>query len=107
MAVSIENEIIQELNEILKDFKEVLIEDVLKLSIKNPHYIFIKDNNKTFYLEDKNKIYRYNNVVQDCWQDLDAKIIDKIYFGYYRKIFDELICEKILKKENLINRKSL
>ncbi len=104
MAVSIENEIIQELNEILKDFKEVLIEDVLKLSIKNPHYIFIKDNNKTFYLEDKNKIYRYNNVVQDCWQDLDAKIIDKIYFGYYRKIFDELICEKILKKENLINR---
>ncbi len=93
----------ENLKQVINHFKELSEDEYLSNYLKYPHYMYITNKEKCLYIDDFDMIEKYNRLVQDCWQNLSNKIIDKIYYGIYLSKFNDLILDSYNSKNIKIN----
>lgn len=74
---------------ILENIEEISKDESVKYSIVNQNYIRFTFNDKYYCIRNEATLELFENVAYQLWQELPAKILENIYFGYlYNKFVD-------------------
>lgn len=81
---------ISNIKTILENIEEITEDDYIKFSILNQNYIRFDFNGK-YYCIRNTTLETFDDVAYELWQDLPAKILENIYYGYFYYKFTDFI----------------
>lgn len=76
---------------ILENIEEINKDESIKYSILNQNYIRFVSNDKYYCIRNEVSLELFENIAYQLWQDLPAKILESIYFGYFYSKFVDFI----------------
>ena len=83
---------------ILENIEEINKEEYIKYSILNQNYVRFTSNNRYYCIKNEETIELFEDIAYELWQDLPAKILENIYYGYFYKKF-EIFIKEVFEKD--------
>jgi len=93
--------IITNIKQILENIEEINEDDSLKYKIINSNYVVFKYGTRYFIIKNTEKIELFHNTLKEIWYNLKSNVLDKIYYGYFVKIFQDFIIEAYINKHTI------
>lgn len=81
---------ISNIKTIIENIEEITKDDYIKFSILNQNYIRFDFSSK-YYCIRNTTLETFDDVAYELWQDLPAKILENIYYGYFYDKFADFI----------------
>lgn len=88
---------------VLENIEEITEDEYIKYSIENQNYVRFESNRKYFCIRNERTLEIFEDVAYELWQDLSAKILENIYFGYFYKNLEIFIKDIFENKKDLTN----
>lgn len=79
-----------DIKSILENIEEITEDEYMEFSILNQNYIRFHIDNKYFCIRDSN-LEMFEDIAYELWQDLPAKILETIYYGYFYDNFIKFV----------------
>lgn len=76
---------------ILENIEEISKDESIKYSIVNQNYIRFAFDDKYYCIRNEVSLEFFGDIAYQLWQDLPAKILENIYFGYFYGKFVDFI----------------
>ena len=68
---------------ILENIEEISKDESIKYSILNQNYVRFVSNDKYYCIRNESTLELFEDVAYQLWQELSAKTLENIYFGYF------------------------